>query len=469
MRRLAAFTALLAIPACSGTLDLPYSGGGDVPTPELPDATPSPTGTPIVPSEFPDDAGDGHDGPLIVGPGATVKINPCAAVSLAELSTVTVGASGGTTFMAGQRVLVWQVQDTFAMSGNQAPVTSPGGAGLFEIRRIAGVGGTTLTLETSLANRYESTSVRTAQVCRLPEYTTVTVPAGSTITGDPWNGASGGIVAFFANDAVTIDGEIDARGIGFRGGVRSSGANGGEDNVQLNTSSASGGGKGEGVDRAGFALFGRGNYANGAGGGNTRNAGGGGGGGGGAGGSGGRQSLTNGNIDGTKGLGGAAIAPADLRLTFGGGGGGGHQNDNLTSAGGSGGGLVLLIARAFAATVAGSIDARGNDGQGNGNAEEGDGAGGGGAGGTVVVLSAEAGGGPWGGEVRVSGGVGGSINDVNDNQGAGGGGGGGRVLTNDAGFTLDVDLAGGVNGVNTQFMNDPNGAQTGATGAVTSF
>lgn len=472
MRRLA-LCALLAASGCSESLDLPWQAEPSIPLPRNPSLTPTPTPvpTPFVPGVLPDDTGDGHSG-MLFHPSGDLVVNACSPLATASGTVVTLPAPPPAEVEAGDRVVVWQVQDTFAMQGDTAPVTLPGGAGLFELARIENVAGSTYTLTTALANGYVSTgTTKRAQVCTIPEYTNANVGTMATISAAPWDGESGGLVALFVQ-TLTLNGTLSADGAGFRGGSTSSGGAGGDSNVELETGFASGAGKAEGLDPSGLGRYGRGNFANGAGGGNSRNAGGGGGGNRGAGGIGGRQSIEYGIVDDTRGLPGAAVLASDLRFVLGGGGGGGHQNNGSAPVGGRGGGLVLIFAEDISGE--GSISAAGAPGIGGT-----DGGGGGGAGGTIVVLLAIPLFGPasfqggvlpgelFTGPIIARGGDGGSLEDVDDTSGPGGGGGGGWFASNAQTLVDNAVTLGGTRGLNPDA--DPNGAENGANGVAELF
>lgn len=169
-------------------------------------------------------------------------------------------------------------------------VAALNGAGLFELVTVAAVDGTTnrILLDAAcggLRNDYGSR----AQVIRVPQYRNLTISAGASVVAQPWDGQVGGVVAVRAQQALTVRGEVDASGQGFRGG-------GAQQPGQLVADPApdvagyvaampdGGGAKGESI--AGFTAdymlpggYGRGAPANGGGGGNAFKAGGGGGGG----------------------------------------------------------------------------------------------------------------------------------------------------------------------------------------------
>jgi large repetitive protein len=367
--------------------------------------------------------GDGHWGPLNLR-YATVSLNRATPLQGASAGMVLPVAST-TGFNAGDLVMVYQAQAAMALdSGTPGPLDlTATGAGRFELARIAGVdGGTALELTAPLSASFPGGGL--AQVLVVPEFTSVTISAGSALTAQPWNGSSGGVIAFLSQGAVVNDGEITATGAGFRGGLS---------NV-TQTCTGSGGfdgapnaGKGEGVvqGRFGASFAGRGNVGNAGGGGDTCNGGGGGGGNGGEGGKGGYAAQST-NDQG--GLGGAALAFLlfDERLPFGGGGGAGQSNASEGGPGGSGGGVVWF--RALELDGSGVISADGLNGADAGPFNPSDGAGGGGAGGTISIHVARQ---VQCGLLRARGGDGGDTPELQATGGpcgTGGGGGGGRIL-----------------------------------------
>jgi hypothetical protein len=307
-------------------------------------------------------------------------------------------------------------------------------------------------LEAPLGAAYRSGGGFHAQACVVPQYTTVTIQAGAHIAADPWNGSTGGVVAFFAAGVVSIgaSGGVTATGDGFRGGNVVVNGGGGGDKTMETTNNQDGGQKGEGLDPASVGLYGKGNLANGAGGGNAENAGGGGGGGGGIGGCGGREFESfNTNPLLTRGRPGAPVSlPVAARLVPGGGGGAGQQNQNGAKPGGDGGGVIWISAASIAG--AGRIEA---DGTTPAQATQ-DGGSGGGGGGTIVVRAS---GGSFSGTITASGGDGGDADDSNGDTGPGGGGGGGRVLVQGLPSAV-IAVTGGAHGMslatNVAFFSD---------------
>jgi len=359
------------------------------------------------------------------------------------------------------------------------------GAGLYELIGLTAVSGNDLTLDGScggLRNSYLAAG-RT-QVIRVPQYTTLSIPNGTSVSAPAWDGSSGGVVAIFAQNSVSFSGNgtIDVSGRGFRGGgIDGSSGSGAGTLIYRSAATADGGEKGEGIAGPFSNLlnggFGRGAPANGGGGGNYGRAGGGGGGNGdssqawtghgvmsnavvgaaawtldpaytangnqntsSAGG--GRGGYSSGAADQNAlttapgsagwggdqrrevgGRGGRPLINVPHRLLFmGGGGGAGEGTVGSSSRGGAGGGIVLLFARDI--TGPGTILANGANGQAGATNE---GGGGGGAGGTVVVAANRS---FTGISIQANGGNGGG-NPANgaNSQGPGGGGSGGFIAT----------------------------------------
>ena len=434
---------------------------------------------------------------------------------------------------AGDLLLIIQMQGAEIDEDDDSgfgTIEAINGAGRYEFVTVGSVSGDDITLHVDcvggLRNDYSADAA--TQVIRVPQYSSLTVPDGTSVTADPWDGATGGVVAVHSQNAVSIVGSIDVSGQGFRGGGYTNTSRDSGDNTTnwADDRESRGGEKGEGI--AGSqddydnmdVLYARGAPANGGGGGTAHN----GGGGGGANGNNGNDWSGHGVMDtnaawaaawaldpaGGDGLtdssgggrggysysrnnqdaltlgpnnsswggnqrrerGGRGGRPLDSdprdRVFLGGGGGAGDGNNASAGIGGDGGGLLYLITTAV--TGPGMLLANGQDGartrpEGSGN----DGPGGGGAGGTVIVTGSVT------DSVVVSadGGDGGHqfilANIPNEAEGPGGGGGGGYVAISAGSPTVSV--SGGIGGDTdsaslTEFTR--NGATNGATGLVES-
>lgn len=367
--------------------------------------------------------GTGRDGPLTVTSVGTV-INRYVQVTgpsaPGDNVLLVVGTEG---FASGDLVMVLQVTGLVPepTPGNPGPLDlTHDEVGRWELARLAAVGEGTLTLAAPLVHSY---AAQVTQVIRVPEYTQVRIQSGASLRAMPWNGGTGGVVAFLATGAVHNDGEISATGAGFRGGryvpdvtdpMVCSG-------MAMASRPAAQKGEGVAVTQYGPTKTGRESASNGGGGGVCPMAGGGGGGNGGPGGRGGWSAAVDESPRERGGQGGVKLTYSMLdHLSFGGGGGSGHGEDWSSPDAGAGGGVVFI--RSGRLSGMGSIVA---DGKAGGGASAG-GASGGGAGGSIdlrFVGSAEC------GSISARGGAGGDVAaSFVDSGGPGGGGGGGRVF-----------------------------------------
>ena len=340
-------------------------------------------------------------------------------------------------------------QDTLEL-GNSA-------VGRWELGTITDFNSTTGALVLSQPLKY-SYAPDATQVILVPEYTSVTVADGARIEALPWDGASGGVVAFLAQEGIQLNGTgvISAASAGFRGGVFTREEGGPAEGCEPTDDEAGDfrlGARGEGLSTTRYtgagALRGRRNFTHGGGGGVCKQSGGGGGGNAGMGGVGGMS------MDGSRsvgGLGGTSLSYSPLdHLTFGGGGGSGQGHTATAPApnGGRGGGIVFLRA---ASLSGGRVDASGASA-----AESPDSGGGGGAGGSISVrltgtCSTTA--------IVANGGNGGDVDSVQSGTvnaaGPGGGGGGGRVLLQaGASSTCPISVDSGVAGLTSDDGEDP--------------
>lgn len=389
-------------------------------------------------------------------------INHYAAVEAIDTCSGGLSVSDTAGFKAGAAVLLIQMQGAGISAANNflyGTIEDLRDAGRFERVVIDSVGANTLYVGRRLVYAYDVSAK--LQVVSMPQYPDVTV--SDTLRCKPWNGSTGGVIAFRVTGTLTLNAPVIADGAGFRGGTFYVAPANNCNFLFPETAyfypfgSWRGSYKGEGV-----ALpiagkeFGRGPQANGGGGGNDHNSGGGGGANTADGGNGGNNDEPGAfGCDGYyPGLRGYGISAASGRMFMGGGGGAGHSNNNQFSAGGNGGGIIV----AEAGDIEGAAPLFSANGQPALNAD-GDGAGGGGGGGTIWLSAAAV---PASLTLRANGGGGG--NSLNNNQnrcfGPGGGGGGGRILTGIAGIPTP---AGGKAGIVMNSANGCNGTTSGAT------
>ncbi len=432
----------------------------------------------IVAVAGPDDfwLGGSADGSLTVGEEEVVQVNTYAQVTtiasdpqgrpMLDLGTSRLG-SANLAFASNKLVLVLQ-----ATSPASGPVPGSGSGqetidlelsdvGRWELARIISYNTSQrrMVLSQPLKHTY---ATHATQVVLVPEYSNVTVEDDAVIEALPWNGATGGVVALFANGVINLNdtGRISASAKGFRGGAFTpepppSGDGGtpadGCDEDDDGQSDFRLGSKGEGLSAHAYdagTTRGNANSTTGGGGGVCRQAGGGGGGNAGLGGGGGAARDRSGSASrDVGGHGGATLAYSPLTQLSMGGGGGSGQGVSATAIttphGGAGGGIVFLRAASLSGGVVEAV--------GQSAALSAVSGGGGGAGGTIslrlsgacaeTLLNAEGG---RGGFVESS------ASAAANAAGPGGGGGGGRIFFQSASSSsCPVTVAAGGAGLTT--------------------
>jgi len=338
-------------------------------------------------------------------------------------------------------------------SASFGTVTSLNDAGNYEIGTICSIIGDSVFLFQNLLNTY-SPAAGKLQLVQFAEYYSANVI--DTVKAAAWNNTTGtgGVIAIYADQDITLNAPVYADASGFRGGnfLQSNGTCSDAlpasgyiyDGNILNPQR--GAYKGEGIaDVTSGQSGGRGSPANGGGGGNNHNNSGGGG-----------ANLTTGGIGGGNSSNGVACT-ATLRgeagkslssnsgqkIYLGGGGGAGHSNNGLSNvSGGNDGGIVFIWANQLIGNNR-TITASG----GNGGNSLSDGAGGGGGGGTIIMHVSN-----YTGNVTVqaNGGNGGNSDDggnIGRCFGGGGGGSGGAIYFTGALPAITTDITGGAAGV----------------------
>jgi uncharacterized protein (TIGR03382 family) len=428
---------------------------------------------------------------------------------------------------AGDLLMIIQMRGA-TISSNDAStyggVSALNGAGNYELVTVGSLGGgNVINISTTgcggLRNAYVAANT---QVVRVPQLATLTVNAGASVAAQPWDGATGGVLALQVQNALTLNGTLDANAAGFRGGAADNDASINGATFYRTTLATDAAEKGESI--AGYQTeydglngrYGRGAPANGGGGGNAHNAGGGGGANGNSGSTWTGQGVMRATVTGAAawtrdpgyiangnartnssgggrggytysssnqdaltlspgqgawggdsrrevgGLGGRPVANApDSRLFLGGGGGAGDGNNAAAGAGGNGGGMVWVVADTVTGT--GRVSANGEAGTDTVPGHN-DAPGGGGAGGTVVVAARALS----GVIIDANGGRGGNqLITTAEGEGPGGGGGGGYIAV--SGGTVARNVAGGLGGTtsSTSLTEFPsNGATDGASGEL---
>jgi hypothetical protein len=297
--------------------------------------------------------GDGTDGSLVTSHSEEVVNTAHRLAGNNAAGDTAVMLDGTTGFRVGGEVMIIQIQGE--------------AAGKYEFARVAAVSPSSVTLATPLKNGYEATN-GVANVLTVPNYTDVTVSSGTTLLARPWDGATGGIVAFRVQGRVAVEHEasISVHGAGFRGGRRDTnrgcGASGGQRGESIrgfspsfgNTAPFFGGGGAGGPDSCagcgGDSPAGGGGY-----------------------GTPGGDSVNPGGPS-NAGRGGLTYGGPDLfqEIYLGSGGGESHWAGRL---GGNGGGIILIYANIIDALY-GPISANGADGSADSGHPSGAGSGG---------------------------------------------------------------------------------------------
>jgi len=391
--------------------------------------------------------------------GGIVNIyTPVTAISGCANHILQVESAQG--FSPGDKVLLIQMQGTTINLTNTPSfgnIIGFNGTGEYEMNRIANIVGNQIQLLFRSSPWFNVAGK--VQLIRVPEYVDATVT--STLTCQPWNGNTGGVLAIDVSGTLILESDMDVSGKGFRGGtaVDANAAPYGQLGYFYAPDPVVSGQKGEGIAIVPLdKSFGRGKAANGGGAGNSHNGGGGGGGNFGAGGFGGLEyhNLPDVPTPGTNGIGGWGGTSG---IKMGGGGGAGHTNDEQGSSGGNGGGIVVLRASKIIGNSK-NILADGESVVSIGT-DRNDGQGGGGAGGHLQIEATQLVGNVY---CSVNGGKGGDCLFYVPSQiiGPGGGGGGGLIGRNLVFLGMAMTKSGGENGIANQ--NLPNGATKGENG-----
>jgi len=157
------------------------------------------------------DFGNGQTGAVTIS-AANTQVNSYTHVTTASVSAgaTSFDVSSATGFAADDMILIIQNQGSGALHREFATIQS--------------ISGTTITLKAGLqhaysSNTFDQASASATQIVKVPQYTDLTVTAAGSIKGKTWDGYSGGIIVFRANGTVTINGAVNAVGIGYRPGA----------------------------------------------------------------------------------------------------------------------------------------------------------------------------------------------------------------------------------------------------------
>lgn len=283
--------------------------------------------------------------------------------TFANANTSLTGTEGDSTAVVGANT-GFAIGDIVALHQSR---NGGDGAGVWQLNKIIGISGTTITFKYALTQDYATTG----QMLRVAQNRNITITG--TLTGSAWDGTKGGIT-FLMGESVAGTGTIDISGKGYRGGT-------------INGSSSSGN-QGEGTP----GLGGQNSAANGNGGGsgtkNSQDSGNSGAGGGnGTAASDGPIHNEFGQHSGPPAVGGGVAGNAGLTvMVFGGGGSAGGRDSGGggdTGNGGPGGGILIIIAKNIDLSAMTLVKSNGNNGTYEDSNHNGGGAGG--AGGSIIL------------------------------------------------------------------------------------
>lgn len=377
-----------------------------------------------------------------------------------------------------KKVLLIQMKGagiTTANNSSFGDTTALNNAGNYEVATICNIIGDSIFMFFNFLNNYTVTGGK-VQLVQFGQYSSALVT--DTIKATAWNNTTGtgGVIALYISDNLTLNAPVFANAAGFGGGafVLSSGtcSNFAPATAYIyNASSMSpqnGAYKGENVYDLVVAAEtgGRGAPANGGGGGNNHNNGGGGGANLSGGGIGGGNSSTAGCTSNLRGLAGKPLSSWGGKKIFSGGGGGaGHSNGGIITIGGGNGGGIIFIRATNIFGNGYKISANGGDG----GSSVSDGAAGGGGAGSVIMSVTNYSGAE---SIEAKGGNGGN-SDNNGNAGrcygAGGGGSGGVIYFSGAVPPITISTVGGTAGNETERDGGCSAAILPTAGANSSY
>ncbi len=138
------------------------------------------------------------------------------AVNAAQAEFTLTSAIG---LQAGDRVVVMAMKGVSYTTANSAAygqITNLQGVGSYEFGTVCDVAGQTITLEYVPLSAFSTAAGQVIQVIKVPR--AINAEITGTITPQPWNGTTGGVVALEVLDTLRLSATVDVSGQGFRGG-----------------------------------------------------------------------------------------------------------------------------------------------------------------------------------------------------------------------------------------------------------
>ena len=362
----------------------------------------------VTPSPIPVSAcsvGSGKDGVCTVTGSVNLTSTSCSGRGSADAPNYSVienVVSGTSTITLADAPTGLIIDDEVMIINMRGTATDMGTVGAYEIKKVSAITANTITLNSALTTGYNGTTQK-IMVQRVPQYSSMTINAGATLTASAWDGTKNGVLAVKVNGELINNGTIDMSAKGYRGGTQGgsdAGGQGGESycglggNGGANNSNgligAAGGGDGNAIPASGskggngscgggggsngsadaavlLTLQGKGSTTSGgAGGGGSMSSGSGAGAGYGSAGSKNREKATeagentSGNGWGGGGAGGTYGSAELSKVYMGSGGGrGGANNTGTGGVGGNGGGIIYIGAKTITAGLIANSGANG--------------------------------------------------------------------------------------------------------------
>ena len=170
----------------------------------------------------------------------------------------------------GDHVLLIQMRGVDAEADNTVTygsILNLAKSGTYEMLTVQAIAFNVVTFNEVMSRVYEVAG--RVQLIRVPYDVDINVIG--TVTGQPWNGTTGGVISLISTGTLTFNADIDASNIGFRGAgillnaLCTGGSPLGVDAYSALLAEDKGGDKGEGITENGDNLYCRGAPANGGG------------------------------------------------------------------------------------------------------------------------------------------------------------------------------------------------------------
>ena len=156
--------------------------------------------------------GTGRDGDLIITYGSTLNTSKSSVISDNPSGANYIYVSAPDQFSVGDEILIISMIDP--QDNNSQNV-----AGQYETKIIIEKLGQRLTLNRALENTYNTSNKEVHQAIAVPHYQNVSLSGDASLSADPWDGTTGGVLFFRATGTVDIGfgRMIFMNGKGYRG------------------------------------------------------------------------------------------------------------------------------------------------------------------------------------------------------------------------------------------------------------